>query len=166
MCQAWWLPTVIKPICCSVLPVHWHLWQNSRLVRLVVHRVHTYIHGIFFIMLSVSLTHWPLEDFNDILDEWFSCNLSHWWLMCHLWNCHQMIVTGSYWWYVNIGLGNGLVPSANKPLPEPMLTEIYVAIWRHQASTNYKYSQKILMCCIWFSAILDQVVLLLSHLIV
>ena len=24
--------------------------------------------------------------------------------------------------YVNIGSGNGLVPSGNKPLPEPMLT--------------------------------------------
>ena len=28
----------------------------------------------------------------------------------------------------NIGSGNGLVPSGNKPLPEPMLTQIYVAI--------------------------------------
>ena len=27
--------------------------------------------------------------------------------------------------------GNGLVPSGNKPLPEPMLTQIYVAKWRH-----------------------------------
>ena len=32
---------------------------------------------------------------------------------------------------VNIGSGNGLVPSGNKPLPEPMLTQIYVAKWRH-----------------------------------
>ena len=32
-----------------------------------------------------------------------------------------------------IGLGNGLVPLGNKPLPEPMLTQIYVAIWRQQA---------------------------------
>ena len=30
------------------------------------------------------------------------------------------------WWSVNIGSGNGL-----KPLPEPMLTQISVAIWRH-----------------------------------
>ena len=29
------------------------------------------------------------------------------------------------------GSDNGLVPSGNKPLPEPMLTQIYVAIWRH-----------------------------------
>ena len=32
---------------------------------------------------------------------------------------------------VYIGSGNGLVPSGNKPLPEPMLTQIYVAIWCH-----------------------------------
>ena len=30
-----------------------------------------------------------------------------------------------------IGSGNGLVPSGNKPLPEPMLTQIFIAIWRH-----------------------------------
>ena len=30
-----------------------------------------------------------------------------------------------------IGSGNGLVPSGIKPLPEPMLTQIYGAIWRH-----------------------------------
>ena len=32
------------------------------------------------------------------------------------------------WWLVNIVSGNGLVPSGNKPLPVPMLTQIYVAI--------------------------------------
>ena len=29
---------------------------------------------------------------------------------------------------VNIGSGNGLVPSGNKPLPESMLTQISVAM--------------------------------------
>ena len=42
-----------------------------------------------------------------------------------------MIVTGLKWWKVNIGSGNGLVPSGNKPLPEPVLTQIYVTTWRH-----------------------------------
>ena len=37
----------------------------------------------------------------------------------------SVIVTGLPWWWVNIGSGNGLVPSENKPLPEPMLTQIY-----------------------------------------
>ena len=33
-------------------------------------------------------------------------------------------------WLVNMNL-DGLVSSSNKPLPEPMLTQIYSAIWRH-----------------------------------
>ena len=37
-----------------------------------------------------------------------------------LWNCPQVIVTESHWWQVNIGSG--------KLLPEPMLTQICVAI--------------------------------------
>ena len=37
--------------------------------------------------------------------------------------------TGLHWWSINIGSGNGLVPSGNKPLPEPMLTQISVVIW-------------------------------------
>ena len=30
---------------------------------------------------------------------------------------------------VNIGSGNGLVPSGTKPLLKPLLIQIYVAIW-------------------------------------
>ena len=37
---------------------------------------------------------------------------------------------------VNIGAGNGLVPSGNEPLSEPMLTKIYVIIWRHKATMS------------------------------
>ena len=37
------------------------------------------------------------------------------------------------WWKVNIGSTNGLVPSGNKPLHEPMVTRIYVAILLHRA---------------------------------
>ena len=33
---------------------------------------------------------------------------------------------------MKIGLDNGLVPSGNKPLPQPMLIQNYVAIWRHK----------------------------------
>ena len=39
-----------------------------------------------------------------------------------LWNCYQVNATTPHWSLVNIGSGNGLVPSGNKPLPEPMLT--------------------------------------------
>ena len=48
----------------------------------------------------------------------------------------QVIVTGPYWWKVKTDSGNALVPSGNKPLPEPMLTQIYVAIWHHQATMS------------------------------
>ena len=43
-----------------------------------------------------------------------------------------MNVMESYWLHVNIGAGNGLLPSGNKSLPESMLTKLYVAIWPHQ----------------------------------
>ena len=33
--------------------------------------------------------------------------------------------------FILIDSDNGLVPSGNKPLSEPMLTQLYVAIWRH-----------------------------------
>ena len=50
-------------------------------------------------------------------------------IMHFLWICSQMNAREHFWWQVNIGSGNGLVPSGNKPLPEPMLTQICVAIW-------------------------------------
>ena len=53
------------------------------------------------------------------------------WLGYLLRICPYMNVTGPYRWSVNIGSGNGLVPSGNNSLPEQMLTQIYVAIWRH-----------------------------------
>ena len=50
----------------------------------------------------------------------FQYNFSDWWLWYRLWNSQQMSldVTDE----VNISSGIGLVPSGNKPLPEPMLT--------------------------------------------
>ena len=48
------------------------------------------------------------------------------------------------WWLVNIGSGNGLVPSGNRPLPQSMLTHFYVTIWYHQAArSSILYSQYI-----------------------
>ena len=35
------------------------------------------------------------------------------------------------WWSVNIGSGNGLMPSCKKPLTEPTLIQISDVIWRH-----------------------------------
>ena len=43
----------------------------------------------------------------------------------------EMSATEPHWRWVNMGSGNGLVPSGDKPLPEPMLTQKYVALWHH-----------------------------------
>ena len=48
-----------------------------------------------------------------------------------------MNVTGPQWWYVNIGSGNGLVPDT-KPLPEPMLTQIYMLPYHDMVSLGPK----------------------------
>ena len=44
-----------------------------------------------------------------------------------------MSATTPDWRVVNIGSNNGMVQSGNRPLPEPMLTQIYVPIWRYLA---------------------------------
>ena len=43
-----------------------------------------------------------------------------------LWICLVVNATIHHWWWVNNGSGNGLVPSGNKPLPDPMLAQICV----------------------------------------
>ena len=58
----------------------------------------------------------------------FQANFNYWWLRYQLWNCSQMNVIGTYSWWVNTGLCNGLVPPGNKPLAEPILTQMYLAI--------------------------------------
>ena len=72
---------------------------------------------------------WPPHP--DIKDKARKCRGSTLWLRHLLWNCPNMNVTGLKLWKVNIGSGNGLVPSGNKSLSEPMLTHISVAIWCH-----------------------------------
>ena len=78
--------------------------------------------GVVLTSCATKLTHWPLGNLNEILDIKFQTDFSDWWLRHLLWNCLNMNVTGLHWWSVNIGSGNGLVPSVNKPLPEPMST--------------------------------------------
>ena len=58
-----------------------------------------------------------------------------WGISCEI--ALNMNVTGLNWWSVNIGSGNGLVPSGNKPSPEPILTYIPVAIWHHKATMSW-----------------------------
>ena len=54
-----------------------------------------------------------------VADDWcISCEIAIRWMQLDLAD-------------VNIRSGDGLVPSGNKPLPEPILTKIYVAKWHH-----------------------------------
>ena len=46
-------------------------------------------------------------------------------------NCSHNDPLEHLWWQVNIGSGNSLVLSGNKPQHEPMLIWIYVVIWHH-----------------------------------
>ena len=46
--------------------------------------------------------------------------------------CHKT----SLMFTVTVAAGNGLVPSGNKPSPEPMFTKIYVTIWHHLATMS------------------------------
>ena len=61
----------------------------------------------------------------------FQADLSDWWLGYLSWNCPQVIIAGPHWWWVNIGSGNGWVPSGNKLLPEPVLTKTCLTLWHH-----------------------------------
>ena len=51
------------------------------------------------------------------------------------WGLLVILLTGECYrtplWWINIGSGNGLVPSGSKPLPVPILTKINATIWRH-----------------------------------
>ena len=71
-------------------------------------------------LLYGRLTHWCLEEI------WMKFQISN----CQAnfyWSCLQMEVAGPYRWEVNISSGNGLMSYGNKPLPELLLTQIYVA---------------------------------------
>ena len=82
-----------------------------------------------------------MQIFNTLAPGRFEWNFRHvifkqilvidgWGISCEI-NCPDMNVTGHHWWPVSIGSGNGLVPSGNTPLPEPMLTRIYVTKLHH-----------------------------------
>ena len=64
------------------------------------------------------------------------------WYLKHLWNCSWVNATEPDWSLVNIGSNNGLVLSANKPLPELTLTQIYVFIEQIMHSPFHKK-------CLW-----------------
>ena len=65
--------------------------------------------------------------------------------------CNRTLLIISQHWFV-IGSCNGLVQPGNKPLPEPMFTQIYVAIWLHRATiikSPQPGFQSLWFICIW-----------------
>ena len=110
----WWFETLSCPL--------WrHCNENwCRLIRSQAYRD-----------TSGCLTQWPLRDVRKNY-KCISKRLEHF-----KWNCSSTIATELHLWYVSIDSDNGLMPSANsKPSTEPMLTNIYVAIWRYKASVS------------------------------
>ena len=68
--------------------------------------------------------------------------------------------TEHLWWEFNIGSGNGLVPSGNKPLPDPILTQIPVAIGRHYSLGH----NELFFMCLNFE---DRLILLIgTHIVI
>ena len=103
------LNTTITKHWISIFPNEWHFFYGSAKLKLI---------GPWEIWMKFQTCN-------------FQIDFSNWRLRHLLWNCPNMIVIGLHWWSVNIGSGNSLVSSGNKPLPEPMLPHISVAIWRH-----------------------------------
>ena len=76
------------------------------------------------------LTEPMLTQLSSLNDAAFLTHVMDWILEYVILNFSHANATELLWWWVTIGSGNDLVPYGTKPLPESMLTQIYVAIWR------------------------------------
>ena len=76
-------------------------------------------------LAEYDLTHSSMENFIKII-FWLILVIDGWGILCEI---YQMIVIGPHWRLINIGSGNGLEPSGNKPLTEPMMTSLELPIW-------------------------------------
>ena len=122
-----------KPTLISMITLY---WTNNRplhktVIMKIIH-IGTILKCVFFVWaykLWLTLAPGKFEwNFRYVVFKWILV-IADWGISCE--NCTNMNVTGLHWWSFNIGSGNGLVPSGNKPLPEPMLTQTSVAIWSH-----------------------------------
>ena len=104
----------------ALLRSHHFVWKKRYQVQQRAASRRPRVQSKWFTVI-VHLTHWPLEDLTIICEVSFQTYSSEKWLRWLLWNCSQMTATEPQKRNVNIGSGNGLVPSGSKPLPEPML---------------------------------------------
>ena len=91
------------------------------------------------LFIWMHLTQWPLRD-AAVMFEWLILKLISrtymYWafqMACEI-TLTQVNATIPGWLLVDIGSDNGLMSSGNKPLPEPMLIQIRVAIWHREAT--------------------------------
>ena len=87
-----------------------------------------------------ALINWSLGHAAVILDERdFQMHIKFRYFELFLWNCPQ--ATKPHWWLVDISSGNSLVPLGTMPLPDPLLTQFYVYIWRHNKLWKGSYTR-------------------------
>ena len=110
------------------------LMQGYQIPRSYAIKLLSTLHGTKF---DLALTQWSLGVMSVILKSIIFKLIMQISSLCLLWNGFQVKAAGPHYWQVNIiGSGNGLVPSGNKPLPEPMLTKISATICRNKELTQ------------------------------
>ena len=76
------------------------------------------------------LTHWPLQDVVVIFTLVILKVMSG----INIWTISFSAMPKGLTALINIGSGNGFVPSGRKPSPEAILTKLDDAIWRHETT--------------------------------
>ena len=117
-----------------------HLWCPAKYTRLflcfmVTSHIRVNTGSLTFNLINSLGTGWCINHFIYIIFKLIiqncslgiCCEIELRWMSQSLINESALATLSK----VNIGSGNGLVPGT-KPLPEPMLIQIYVAIWYHQ----------------------------------
>ena len=88
-------------------------WQNPMAV-----------HSVLLVLYCVGPWEMAL-----ILEHNFKTYYWEYWFGHSQWNCSKVNAAELRKWKVSIGSGNGLLPSENKPLFEPMLTQFTRPQW-------------------------------------
>ena len=86
------------------------------------------------VYLLFGAMYWSSKPDNRFLRSGWDWGWGHSTALCVRGGGTQVNATGPYSWCVNISSGNGSVTSGNKPLPNPILTEV---LWHHMASVGH-----------------------------